>query len=107
MLLICSRRFEEHVTPPGHPERLERAQVFNSVAQRWVQAGGRTAAARPATREELSRVHDPGYIDGIEGIAGRAVKTRRGHLHLAGIGGDRRPRGGRRRAGRRARPEQP
>ncbi len=74
MLLICSRRFEEHVTPPGHPERLERAHVFNSVAQRWVQAGGRTAAARPATREELSRVHDPGYIDGIEGIAGRAVK---------------------------------
>ena len=41
MLLICSRRFEEHVTPPGHPERLERAHVFNSVAQRWV-AGGRT-----------------------------------------------------------------
>ena len=74
MLLICSRRFEEHVTPPGHPERLERAHVFNSVAQRWVQSGGRTAAARPATREELSRVHDTGYIDQLEGIAGRAVK---------------------------------
>ena len=32
MLLISSPRFEEHVTPPGHPERLERAHVFNSVA---------------------------------------------------------------------------
>ena len=73
MLLICSRRFEEHVTPPGHPERMERAHVFNSVAQRWVQAGGTTAAPRAATREELSRVHDAGYIDGIAAIAGRAV----------------------------------
>ena len=27
MLLIASERFEEHVTPPGHPERMERAGV--------------------------------------------------------------------------------
>jgi hypothetical protein len=35
MLLITSPRFEEHVTPPGHPERMERAQVFNGAAERW------------------------------------------------------------------------
>src|SRR5829696_1568096 len=73
MLLICSPRFEEHVTPPGHPERLERAHVFNSVAARWIKAGGRTAAPRSATDQELSRVHDAGYLQRIEALAGRAV----------------------------------
>ena len=73
MLLICSPRFEEHVTPPGHPERLERAHVFNSAAARWAQAGGRTAEPRPATREELERVHDPAYLDTLAATSGRAV----------------------------------
>ena len=73
MLLISSPRFEEHVTPPGHPERLERAHVFNSVAARWVQKGGRTAAPRAATHEELGRVHDAAYLDKIASLTGRAV----------------------------------
>ena len=55
MLLICSPRFEEHVTPPGHPERLERAHVFRQVAARWMKAGGPSAAPRAATREELAK----------------------------------------------------
>lgn len=73
MLLISSPRFEEHVTPPGHPERLERAHVFNSVAARWVQRGGRTGAPRAATHQELSRVHDGAYLDRIAALTGRAV----------------------------------
>ena len=73
MLLICSPRFEEHVTPPGHPERIERAHVFNSVATRWAKAGGRTLAPRAATRQELARVHDVAYLEKIEAITGHAV----------------------------------
>jgi acetoin utilization deacetylase AcuC-like enzyme len=73
MLLIASPRFEEHVTPPGHPERMERARVFNSVAARWKEQGGRTAAPRPVTRAELERVHEKEYLDRLAATAGRAV----------------------------------
>lgn len=73
MLLITSPRFEEHVTPPGHPERMERAHVFDASAARWLEKGGRTAPPRAATREELARVHAEPYLDGLEATRGRAV----------------------------------
>ncbi len=73
MLLISSPRFEDHVTPPGHPERVERAHVFDTLASRWVQNGGRINEPRPATREELERVHHGDYLDAIEHTSGRAV----------------------------------
>ena len=73
MLLITSPRYEEHVTPPGHPERMERAHVFDAVAARWLEKGGRTMAPRAATREELERVHAPGYLDQVAATAGHAV----------------------------------
>jgi len=73
MLLIASERFEEHTTPPGHPERPERARVFVDVAARWTDKGLPVAEPRPATREELARVHDVAFIDGIAATAGRAV----------------------------------
>jgi acetoin utilization deacetylase AcuC-like enzyme len=73
MLLIHSSRFDEHVTPPGHPERIERAHVFDAVAARWMTRGGRATAPREATREELARVHDERYLDEIAETSGRAV----------------------------------
>ena len=73
MLLIASPRFEEHVTPPGHPERMERARVFNAVADGWRTQGGRVASPRPVTREELERVHDADYLDRLAQTAGRAT----------------------------------
>lgn len=73
MLLITSPRFEEHVTPPGHPERMERAHVFNTLAHRWAVRGGATAPPRVATREQLERVHGTEYLDEIAAAAGRAV----------------------------------
>ena len=73
MLLISSPRFEEHTTPPGHPERPERARVFAEVVARWQDKGRPVVAPRAATREELARVHDVAYIDGIAATAGRAV----------------------------------
>ena len=70
MLLISSPRFDEHVTPPGHPERPHRAHVFDAVAARWLEKGGRVAAPRPATRKELERVHAGRYIDSIAATRG-------------------------------------
>ena len=74
MLLISSPRFQEHTTPPGHPERPERAEVFDQVAQDWRDRGLQVVEPRPATREELLRVHDEAYIAAIERTAGHAVR---------------------------------
>ena len=71
MLLISSPRFEEHVTPPGHPERPERAHVFDAIAASWRAQDGTVMEPRPATREELARVHDAAHLDRIESVAGK------------------------------------
>ncbi len=73
MLLITSPRFEEHVTPPGHPERMERAHVFDAAAARWRAGGGRTVPPRFATREELRLVHTGSYLDSIAATGGMGV----------------------------------
>jgi acetoin utilization deacetylase AcuC-like enzyme len=73
MLLFSSPRFAEHVPPPGHPERPERAEVFDRVAADWRRRGGVVREPRPATREELARIHSPFYLDGIASTAGRAA----------------------------------
>jgi acetoin utilization deacetylase AcuC-like enzyme len=73
MIIISSERFAEHTTPPGHPERPERAQVFDAVARRFAEGGGEVRAPRPATREELARVHTAAYLDRLESLAGRAA----------------------------------
>ena len=72
VLVIASERFAEHTTPPGHPERPARAEVMDAVALRWRERGGQVAAPRPATREELARVHDEAYLDRIAATHGSA-----------------------------------
>ena len=61
------------MTPPGHPERMERARVFTAVAERWRAQGGPTLSPRAATVEELARVHDEAYLASFAATAGRAV----------------------------------
>ncbi len=73
MILIHSSRFAEHQTPPGHPERPERAEVMDAVAARWLERGVEVVAPPLATREQLSRVHDPEYLRRIAETAGRAL----------------------------------
>src|SRR4029079_12271078 len=72
-LLTTSPRCEEHVTPPGHPERMERAHVFDAVAARWTQGGIPSTDPRPASRDELLRVHSADYLEAIALSSGRAV----------------------------------
>ena len=73
VLLISSPVFSHHVTPPGHPERVERADVFDAIASRQLQNGGRVENARPATVDELLRIHDEPHLERIESTSGRAV----------------------------------
>jgi len=73
LILISSHRFAEHQTPPGHPERPERAQVMDAVAGRWRAGGGEVVAPREATHEQLARVHDRHYIQRISELRDKAV----------------------------------
>lgn len=69
--VFASPRFEEHTTPPGHPERPERAKAMESAANRWRMKGGDVRDPRPATREELARIHTPDYLNQVESVRGR------------------------------------
>ncbi len=71
MILISSTRFEEHVTPPGHPEQPERAHVFDVVAIDFQRDGGTLVEPEPATTDQLARVHSDEHIDRIARSAGR------------------------------------
>src|SRR5919106_1353421 len=73
LILIHSERFAEHQTPPGHPERSERAEVMEVIAGRWGKRGTDVVAPRAATHEQLARVHDADYLRRISETAGRAV----------------------------------
>ena len=74
LTLIHSDRFAEHQTPPGHPERSERAEVMDVVAAKWSKRGGEVVAPPLATHEQLARVHDEEYIRRISETAGRATQ---------------------------------
>ena len=73
MLLISSTHFEEHVTPPGHPERPERAHVLDVVAADYRERGGSVIEPTAATREQLARVHTAEHLDRIAGTTGRPM----------------------------------
>ena len=73
LTVISSERFAEHRLPPGHPERVERAEVMNVVASQARARGYEVTAPHPASTEQLARVHAPEYIARIAETAGRAV----------------------------------
>jgi acetoin utilization deacetylase AcuC-like enzyme len=73
LILIHSERFAEHQTPPGHPERPERAEAMDAVAGRWRQRGVEIAAPRLATDEQLLRVHDAAHVRRMAEMAGKAA----------------------------------
>jgi acetoin utilization deacetylase AcuC-like enzyme len=72
VILIHTDRFAEHQTPPGHPERPERAEVMDAVASRWRERGTEIVAPREATTEQLARVHDRDYLRRISETVGRS-----------------------------------
>ena len=73
MRVFASPRFAEHTTPPGHPERPERARVLTAVAESFAAGGGVVSAPQPASRKDLARIHTGQYLDAIAATAGHAV----------------------------------
>ena len=73
LVLVTADLFADHVTPPGHPERTERAEAMQVVASRWAGHGGQVLTPRPATDDELARVHRPAYIETVKATRGRAA----------------------------------
>jgi acetoin utilization deacetylase AcuC-like enzyme len=73
LILVHTERFGEHQTPPGHPERPERAEVMDAVANRWRTRSIEIVAPRSATGEQLGRVHDAEHLRRIAATAGRAT----------------------------------
>ena len=73
LTIFTSERFADHLTPPGHPERVERFDVMLAVADEFRQNGGEVRAPRTATEDELARVHDRNYVALVRETAGRAV----------------------------------
>lgn len=73
LTIFTSDRFADHLTPPGHPERVQRAEVMQVIASEFRQGGGTVVEPRPATEEQLTRVHDREYVGLIRETAGRAV----------------------------------
>jgi acetoin utilization deacetylase AcuC-like enzyme len=71
--VIATERFTEHLTPPGHPESPERAQVMTAVAAEFRKRGGEVVPPASASREALARVHGDAYLDRIAALAGRAT----------------------------------
>ena len=73
LTIFTSDRFADHLTPPGHPERAERAEVMQHVVGQWRKRGGAIEEAQPVAPEQLLRVHEPDHITLIRETAGRAV----------------------------------
>ena len=73
LTIVTSDRFADHLTPPGHPERVERAEVMQVVASEFSAGGGVVIEPRAATDDELARVHERDYLTLLRETAGRAV----------------------------------
>jgi len=73
LVLISSGRFVDHVTPVGHPERPERAEVLLAVAALFQEQGGEVIEPRLATDEDLLRVHTPEHVAAIGARRGKAT----------------------------------
>ena len=74
MRFFNSERFADHLTPPGHPERPERAEVLRRVALEWAARGHQLDEPVPADDATLSLVHAPEYVAAIRETAGHAIR---------------------------------
>jgi acetoin utilization deacetylase AcuC-like enzyme len=73
LVVISSKRFVDHVTPAGHPERPERGEALHAVATAFREQGGEVLEPRLATDEDLLRVHTQEHVDAIVATRGQAT----------------------------------
>jgi acetoin utilization deacetylase AcuC-like enzyme len=73
MVLFFTERVLDHLTPAGHPESPERGEVMRAAALRARDLGIDVREPRPATDEEILRVHDADHLSAIQATRGRAI----------------------------------
>jgi acetoin utilization deacetylase AcuC-like enzyme len=73
LTLISTSRFADHLPPPGHPERPERAEAMAAVVERFRAGGGRVMEPRAATDEDLLRIHAAAHVKTTTATRGKAV----------------------------------
>jgi acetoin utilization deacetylase AcuC-like enzyme len=73
LTIFTSPHFADHLTPPGHPERVERFEVMQVVASEFGKRGGHVESPRRVTDAEVLRIHDADYLTSLKETAGRAV----------------------------------
>jgi acetoin utilization deacetylase AcuC-like enzyme len=69
--VVLDRRYEEHLTGAGHPERPERIRAIRDVMASYHRQGLVHLDPRPATDAELALVHDPTHVARVAATAGR------------------------------------
>jgi acetoin utilization deacetylase AcuC-like enzyme len=63
---VLDEVFVHHRAPSGHPERPARAEAVRDALQAaGIASRGQLVAPRPATDDELARVHAPDYLDDL------------------------------------------
>jgi len=64
--LVQDRRFEEHDTGPGHPERPDRLRAIRAaLTQAGLSGKCRSVEVEEASDRTLALVHDPGHLRGV------------------------------------------
>ena len=74
VLLVDDPRFDRHTPLGHHPERPERLTAAREAVKRLEQGGTafRRVPPRPATDDELARVHDPRFVESFSRLEGRS-----------------------------------
>jgi acetoin utilization deacetylase AcuC-like enzyme len=73
-LLISDDAMLEHSGGEGHPERPDRLRAIRTELDRAPLPDVSWAAATPASRESVARIHKPEYVALIESLRGRSVR---------------------------------
>jgi acetoin utilization deacetylase AcuC-like enzyme len=71
--IVKDRRYMDHDMGAYHPESPARIEVLNRMLEEDPPIPFLAIKPRPATDEELGRVHEKGYIDYVRSTAGRTV----------------------------------
>ena len=62
VIVLSHPSSHEHVTPPGHPERVARIETVDRVLGGARYAGLPRAEAPAATDEQITRAHPQAYL---------------------------------------------
>ena len=71
--VVTDKRYMEHDMGAYHPESPRRIEVLNRMLEEDPPVPFLAIEPRPATNEELGRVHERGYIDLVRSTSGKTV----------------------------------